>query len=334
MLYVPLNRIITFSLLGFLIAFYSCCVDGASYINPVVNDNCPDPGAILTVGSKYYVVSTSGTDADAFPIRVSSDLVNWTQIGYVFPQAQRPHWAVTDFWAPEIHMINGKFFVFFAARDTTGILCVGVGISSSGEASGPYTDPLGAPLVRNATMGNIDPSAYYDTTSNKYYLLYKEDGNGHNPMLPTPIWMQELDPSTVSTRGPRFKLIGNDLPWEGALVEAPWMIKRGSYYYLFYSANYAPQYAVGVARSTNLTSGFVKQQTPVIKSNSIFIGTGHCSVVNVPASKDDLVILYHSYYKQSGGPRVMLLDSVRWSDDGWPVVNDGTPSTTPQPYPF
>jgi beta-xylosidase len=48
-------------------------------------------------------------------------------------------------------------------------------------------------------------------------------------------------------------LIENDAPWEGPLVEGPWVIKTNGYYYLFYSGNVysTPNYAVGVARSTN-----------------------------------------------------------------------------------
>ncbi len=47
-------------------------------------------------------------------------------------------WAVSDFWAPELHVINGVVRVYFVARDTTGLLCVGVATSTSSSPLGPY----------------------------------------------------------------------------------------------------------------------------------------------------------------------------------------------------
>jgi hypothetical protein len=35
--------------------------------------------------------------------------------------------------------------------------------------------------TRNATMGMIDPTFFYDEESGNNYLFWKEDGNGHNP---------------------------------------------------------------------------------------------------------------------------------------------------------
>eukprot|EP01113_Clastostelium_recurvatum_P030454 TRINITY_DN3701_c0_g1_i1.p1 TRINITY_DN3701_c0_g1~~TRINITY_DN3701_c0_g1_i1.p1 ORF type:complete len:174 (+),score=22.81 TRINITY_DN3701_c0_g1_i1:36-524(+) len=140
-------------------------VHGGQYTNPVVNEQCPDPGAIL-VGEDgvYYVATTSQGNSDAFPIRASKDLVNWSIVSYVFPDAHKPKWAATDFWAPEIHRVKDHYVVYFAARDTTGMLCVGVGVSS--KVTGPFEDPLGHPLVRNSTVGNIDPTLYIDSASN------------------------------------------------------------------------------------------------------------------------------------------------------------------------
>ena len=50
-------------------------------------------------------------------------------------------------------------------------------------------------------------------------------------------------------------LIQNDQPWEGPVVEAPFMWKRTGRYYLFYSGNgyVSPEYAVGYAVSDSVT---------------------------------------------------------------------------------
>ena len=112
-----------------------------SFNNPVIpNENNPDPGVIYYDGF-YYAVTTSNfvNDTQKFPIHKSKDLQTWQKIGYVFPEANVPQWAglIADYWAPELHIINGKFRVYFTARDKTGILCIGVG--SANNIEGPYT---------------------------------------------------------------------------------------------------------------------------------------------------------------------------------------------------
>jgi len=162
------------------------------YSNPLIpQTNLPDPGAIYYEGS-YYIVTTTdkNEDQDKFPIRVSSDLIQWTQKGHVFPSQSVPSWTKQDFWAPEIHMVGKYFVVYYAARDQTGVLCIGAAFSSI--ITGPYTD-LGKPLIRNSSVGNIDSTYFYDNVTDRSFIIWKEDGNGLNPPeVYTPIWIQAL----------------------------------------------------------------------------------------------------------------------------------------------
>lgn len=89
---------------------------------------------------------------------------------------------------------------YFSARDTTGRLAVGAAHSTN--VLGPYTD-IGAPLVRDASLGAIDAHAFV-TSSGTPYLLWKLDGNAVG--APTPIRIQRLAPDTgcrSSARRPR-----------------------------------------------------------------------------------------------------------------------------------
>ena len=55
--------------------------------------------------------------------------------------------------------------------------------------------------------------------------------------------------SLVQLAGEPQVLISNDQPWEGPVVEAPFMWMQDGKYYLFYSGNgyVTPEYAVGYA---------------------------------------------------------------------------------------
>eukprot|EP01097_Dermamoeba_algensis_P004040 TRINITY_DN2705_c0_g1_i1.p1 TRINITY_DN2705_c0_g1~~TRINITY_DN2705_c0_g1_i1.p1 ORF type:complete len:347 (-),score=41.61 TRINITY_DN2705_c0_g1_i1:189-1229(-) len=302
------------------------------YINPVIpNANHPDPGVLL-YNNMYYAVTTSGDDPNAFPILLSNNLVNWTQVGFVFPKGKAPGWAVSDFWAPEIHILsNNTFAVYFVARTFDGILSVGVALATS--PTGPFRD-IGKPLIYEPHMGNIDPSFYREGSKN--YLIWKRDGNGAVPPVPTPIFIQELtaDGSKLAPGSSKTQMITNDLSFEGNLVEGPWLIRVGKYYYLFYSSNgfSSPSYSVSVARATSLFGPYTKVGKPILQTNSYFDGPGHCSVVPLGST---WYIIYHSWYAgKIGGsyPRVLLVDSISWVSD-WPVIGDGSPSHTPQPVP-
>jgi beta-xylosidase len=311
------------------------------YTNPVVSFvDTPDPGVLFDPATKlYYAATTSQSTADAYPIRASSDLVSWNVVGYIFPanSTTRPKWAVTDFWAPEIHAVAHNYYVaVYAARDTTGVLCVGAAYSTE-SVLGPFID-LGKPLVRNASVGNIDPTLFYDQASASWYIVWKEDGNGAVPPEKyTPIWAAKFDPHTLTIESDKVTLIVNDLSWEGNLVEAPWIIHNGDYYYLFYSANafYNASYAVGVARATSLLGPYTKHPTPLVHSNSKWAGPGHCAVVQ--GYGGEFVIVYHSWLvPYVGGPgddRMLLVDVLSWTDDGWPSLATDSPSVGPVPVP-
>ncbi len=91
-----------------------------SFNNPVIdNQNVPDPGALNYQG-QYYVVTTGGDGSGKFPIHRSSDLQNWEFVGMALHQDRLPSWVSgpnTDFWAPELHIVNGGHRLYFTARD-------------------------------------------------------------------------------------------------------------------------------------------------------------------------------------------------------------------------
>lgn len=67
-------------------------------------------------------------------------------------------------------------------------------------------------------------------------MINKIDGNSIG--IPTPIWANQVSDDGLSLVGEKVELLSNNPnSWEGPLIEGPWVIKTGGYYYLFYSAN-------------------------------------------------------------------------------------------------
>lgn len=287
--------------------------------NPLVLDNCPDP-AVTRAGDVWVMASTSNhNDApDKFPLRVSKDLQSWEIVGHVFPRGQIPQWATADFWAPELHRMGDRWVCFYTARNRDGILSVGV--AEADAPTGPYRD-LGKPLLEDSRLGLIDSHLYRDATGT-YWLSWKVDGNGQRPQEPTPIYLQEIATDAHSLRGERYELITNDLPWEDDVVEGPWIVKRGEYFYLFYAAHKydTDHYATGVARARTLTGPYEKYPTPILASRGRFRGPGHGCVVE--DGREDWFV-YHAWEEgKIGGtwPRMPCIGAIRWGANGWPTI--------------
>ncbi|HEV7558822.1 MAG TPA: glycoside hydrolase family 43 protein [Kofleriaceae bacterium] len=286
-----------------------------TYRNPIAKD-CADPGVIGTAGPEFYTVCTG------FARKSSSDLVHWKADGSLFTAKSRPAWGDGKWWAPEIHRIGDRYVAYFVAnRTSTNRMCIGAATATSPQ--GPFED-LGHPLVCDGTYGLIDPDVF-TAADGKHYLYYKIDGNAFKPPRKTIIYGRQLSANGVGVVGVRHRMIENTLGWEGLVTEAPWVIARGKYFYMFYSgaAYNTSRYGIGVARATSPLGPFHKRSTPILSSNATWKGPGHNSTIVTGGHR---YIVYAAWHDTAGeGKRDMLLDRINWSG-GWPSVNNGTPS--------
>ncbi len=296
----------------------------AQYTNPVLAGDYPDP-SVIRVGRDYWATATSSEWAPEFPILHSRDLVNWRIVGAVF--SKRPAWSVGNYWAPEISVDRGRYYIYYTARKKGGPLCVAV--ATAKNPAGPYTDH--GPLVCQE-VGSIDGFPIRDETGRRY-LLWKEDGNSVSK--PTPIWAQRLSEDGTRLVGERSELIRNTETWEkhkslpyGDLVEGPAIIRRDGWFYMFYSGNFCCarecNYQLGVARSRKLLGPWEKNPAnPLLKGNDEWKCPGHGTIVSDERGRDFL--MYHAYHDDDTVyvGRQALLDEIKWGENGWPTINDG-----------
>ena len=285
-----------------------------------------DPGSLFD-GSQYYFYITSGNSTGAMPIKWSADLLTFTDNGArIFPIGRFPVWATTgNYWAPEVSLINGVYVCYYAANGLDGWFKIGV--ATAPTPGGPFTDK-GSPLASNPNFSLIDPTFFKDPGTGKNYLLWKNNKNALTPAQPTQIVLQEVAADGLSLVGNPVDLLVNDLSWEGAVIEAPSMLFRNGYYYIFYSGNNygTDKYAVGVARSSAIGGPYTKQSTPILQSDARFDGPGGQSIVtNSPIAP--YLMFYHARLRSNtAAGRMLMMDKITWSADNWPIVNDGTPS--------
>jgi arabinan endo-1,5-alpha-L-arabinosidase len=318
------------------------------YLNPVLDDDFPDPAVILAPDGYYYAYGTQTLrNGQWINIQVwrSKDLVHWHNLGDALPK--KPHWARTtqDFWAPSVIFDGSTYFMYYSA--TPDVCREGpdhaLAVATSNSPDGPFID-AGEPLLAGKGFHNIDPMAYDDPVTGKRLLYW---GSGFEP-----IKVQELGPDRMSF-APGSKPV--DLIWPNGenggfprLVEASWLIRHGEHYYLFYSGDNCcgPQaeYGVMVARSESATGPFetLEEAKGVPHSLMLFkserwLAPGHNSIVTDKAGQ--VWIIYHAIdvnrprqtqEDEINSRRILLIDKIEWSD-GWPYV--GTPSDTPQAAP-
>jgi arabinan endo-1,5-alpha-L-arabinosidase len=319
-----------------------------TYANPVIDSDFPDP-AVLKAPDGYYYAYATQTEIGGKWVNIqlarSRDLVTWQHLGDALPA--KPGWAskTQDFWAPHVARHGDTYYMYYSAKPDTADerhgLCLAV--ATAGGPLGPFVD-MGKPLQCGETFVNIDPMLFDDPATGKRLLYW---GSGFKP-----IKVQELGPDRMSF-APGSKpidlvpAIKDDPARYSRLVEGAWVIRRGDYYYLFYSGDNCcgkdAHYAVLVARSRSATGPFetLAQATGaptsvILEQRGIWFAPGHNSTITDTAGQDWMVYHAVDVRRPRTKPkddvntrRVMLIDPIVWND-GWPRIEYNGPSSEPQ----
>ncbi len=308
-----------------------------TYANPVAG-SVADPSVVDAGdgGHDFHLYATGAL----FPIWRSPDLVHWTEIGTAF--RERPSWTAPSGdwhpWAPAV--IRGpaapsRFVLYYAARHGTLPArphCVGVAVSSTPD--GPFTDlgPLAAADGGAAGLpigcgddtgyGNIDPAPFVDADGRAYLYVStdrRRDGSGGSVLEPT-ISVIPLTADLLHAAGPRTPLLKGGGGWELSgglpLVENPWMERRGSRYFLFYSGgDWRGAYGMGYATASSPTGPFIKApENPILRETGSVRSPGGGMIVRGPAGGDWVV--YHGRAGAYDQPRTLRIDPIVWNPDG------------------
>ncbi len=324
----------------------------ATYQNPVLDADFPDPSVLLAPDGYYYAYATQ-TKRDGqilnFQVARSRNLVEWEHLGEALPN--KPAWATSSqrFWAPDVSRHpDGRYLLYYSAQpnDAAAGLCLGVAVAH--DPAGPFVDS-GQPLLAGGPgFENIDPMRFVDPATGQQLLFW---GSGFGPLR-----VRELAPDGLSfAAGSEATVVvaprpATDHAAYGHLIEGSWVRYRDSWYYLFYSGDNCcgpdARYAVLVARARQAIGPYetLAQATgtegTILTENARWLAPGHNCLVTDAAGQDWL--LYHAIDRQQPifdaindeqgkSRRVMLLDKVTYDEQGWPRV--GTPSTQPQPAP-
>lgn len=295
-----------------------------------------DP-AIIKDGSTYYLFATGHvTDAEGItPMRTSADLRAWALRGSVF--SALPSWAATTvpgtrgLWAPDISRTNGEFRLYYSVSTFgSNRSAIGLATRATLDPTQPGAGWTDKGIVFESTTANnynaIDPNIFNDADGGQW-MAFGSFWSGIKVIRMDPATgMRFAGDSTVHSVASR--------PSPGA-VEAPFVIRKNGYYWLFVSFDSCCQgaqstYNTVVGRSTSPTGPYVDKDgrammqgggTPILPSaqgtGERFVGRGHVAILQDGA---DNYIVYHAYDTQANGAPTLRIQPLGWGADGWPVA--------------
>lgn len=313
--------------LAFFTLFFCVYLSGQQadyFTNPVIRADVADP-SIIKIDDTYYAATTSSEWAPHYPLYTSKDLVNWGQIGYVFPE--KPEWTSSSFWAPELYYHNNKLFCYYTARKKTNGVSY-IGVASADSPTGKFTDH--GPIVEYGTEA-IDAFIYDD--GGQLYISWKAYGLDERPIE---LLASKLSDDGLSLEGEPFSLLKDD---EYIGMEGQYHFKDGNYYYIVYSSRGccgpSSDYDVAVARAEKFEGPYEKySKNPILKGGSEYISCGHGTAVFTPENR--MFFMCHAYLKEEGfyAGRQAILQEMYITDDGWVEFKTGNEAKRKQPMPF
>jgi arabinan endo-1,5-alpha-L-arabinosidase len=317
-------------------AFAALCLCGLSCVQ-AREVEVHDP-VMTREGDTYYVFSTG----PGITIYSSPDLEHWRWIGRAFED--EPSWAgrvAPDFnghlWAPDIVEKDGRFYLYYS------VSAFGRNTSAMGVTVNETLDPE-SPDYRWVDQGPVLESVPNRDDWNAIDPAIVEDGNGNYWMTFGSFWsgikLVKLDDSLVRlaepqewhslARRPRNPGTPDADPGGGA-VEAPYIFRKGDWYYLFVSFDLCCRgmdstYKIMVGRSKSVSGPYVdKDGTPmlegggslVLKGSDDWVALGHNAAYTFD-SRDWLV--FHAYETADDALQKLRILPMAW-EDGWPVVD-------------
>ena len=320
--------------------------DPATFTNPLLPTG-PDPWVTVKDGY-YYYMNTVGTNLTIWKTRSIADLKSVEEKVVWRPPASGPY--SHEIWAPELHFLDGKWYIYFAAD---------AGTNQSHRLwvlENPSDDPLQGVWTLKGKFADpsdkwaIDPTVFEN--GGKLYAAWsgwEGDVNGVQS-----IYIAELEnPWTI--KGRRSKISTPEYPWEKVgdrdrqlkrdpeknpgldveepvhidVNEGPEVLQHGDQIFVAYSASacWTDFYELGMltARTSDDLldpASWKKSPMPVFwqSPKAHAYGTGHNSFFKSPDGKQDWII-YHANSEPNQGcgeHRSPRAQPFTWNADGTP----------------
>lgn len=301
-----------------------------TFTNPLMTG--ADPHMFYKDGY-YYFVKTEGNGITVWKTESPVDLTYAKPVRVWNAPAGTVYCC--NVWAPEIHFLDGRWYIYFAADNGDDHYHrMYVLESQTQDAQGAYTlkGKIAPPNAPNAWA--IDGTVFRHTDGKLYFVWSGRPGTDLTA------WQQIYiapmsNPYTIS--GNRVSIVQATYSWEKkgwdgttfGIVEAPAVLQRNGKTFITYSASFfaTPDYALGMITNTNgkvlSPSSWSKRTSPVFKKTDGVYGPGHNAFIKSPDGTEDWIIYHARNTTSSSEKRTIRAQKFTWGSTGAPLF--GTP---------
>ena len=324
-------------LCGFLLASIVACkeertpapdnnppVDSTTFANPILQSG-PDPW-VTQMGDKYYYMHTQG-----------NKIMLWeaTRLMYLEHAYSKTVWTPplgtaysNNIWAPEMHHIDGKWYIYFAADNGQDVNHRMYVLENPSESPISGTWELKGKISDGADKWAIDGTVLEH--GGAHYFVWSGWKGDNDPGVQQLYIAKMSNPWTLE--GERAMISEPEYAWEmdGLVNEGPAALKneQGDVF-LTYSASgcWTDSYAVGLLRlkadgNPLNPDDWIKSPEPLLSTNEEngVYGPGHNGFFKSPDGTQDWII-YHANSLPGQGcsnSRSPRMQQFTWNPDGTP----------------
>jgi GH43 family beta-xylosidase len=309
-----------------------------TFTNPLAGG--ADPWVVKQDGSYYYIQSRDNGIWVSKSTRLSDVITaGRTQVW----AAPATGWNSTNIWAPELHFIDGRWYIYYAGGSSGPPFInqhAGVLQSVGADALGPYTDK--GMLYTGDSLGTNTGNRWsIDLTSaqigaQRYAIWSGWAGNATTDKTPQQLYIAKMDtPWSISSN--RVMISAPTASWEVGteldLQEGPEVVQHGSDTFVLYSTreSWLKEYRLGLLRLSSLTADPMSPSSwtktgPVFAGNAAVYGVGHASVTTSPDNLESWVVYHSKVSTTPGWDRDIRMQKFTWGADGAPSFGDPSPT--------
>lgn len=311
-----------------------------TYVNPISGGQ--DPYFMKGPDGLYYSVFGGGNRSTSIYV-AQSDRLSEPGVAHLVWTAKDGCWNSGTIWAPEIHYLRGKWYIYYTSAVTdcgvAGWTTRKLGVLKSDHPLGPYAD---AGKLELGDDMSIDGSVL-EMPDGRLYFVYMRNKRFEDQMNTICIAPME-NPEKIC--GEPVMISHPTFPWEEFVNEGPEALIHDGKVMIVYSAHAAhtPEYCLAILECANPDdpmdrASWIKHTSPVFsKGNGVF-GPGHASMTVSPDDSTPYLV-YHC--KSNGNStfgvpgsmdRMICVQPFTWSEDGYPKFGEPIPTGKPMPLP-
>lgn len=319
--------------------------DPCTFTNPVAEGQ--DPWVVKT-DDAYYLVESRDNAIYVYRSEALTDIKQ--NDGVQAWAAPDSGWNQTHIWAPELHFVDGRWYIYYAAgrsgppfiHQRSGVLQ-----SAGRDPQGEYVDKGMLYTGDDVASGSENVWSIDLTVTRLGGQLYAVwsgwEENQSDDATPQHLYVAEMsDPWTIGSD--RVRISSPVEPWEEGieldLNEAPQFLKRGDDVFIVYSAHesWLPAYRLGQLRLRRPDADPMDPESwvksgPVFTGTDSVHGTGHASFIVSPDSTEDWLVYHSKVDTEPGWDRVIRMQPFGWQADGTPDFGTPAPPGEPMPVP-